>query len=402
MPKSAALSTVSISEAVGSVDASKPGRLLIRIIDEGEGASGYYPAATLEAAATDRVFPKGTHVYLDHATAIRRGPNGERSVRDLVGTLAEDARYVPEAKALDAEVSVRPSYRQMVSEIAPDVGLSISASAQIGAPMPGQTARTITRIVEAESVDLVVAAGRGGAVLQVIESAIAGATEATADDRRRQLEQAVAAAYRDPENDVWAGLRDFDPDTQVAYIYISDRLYAQPYEASDDGLTVTLTGERTEVAAVTTYVPVAPAGLTETQPTKEAAMPEIPQERLDALLEAEKRVGALESEHAALVTRAETAETERDSARTKLAESARRAEIEKKVTAACEGKPAAMLTRVAERIPADAEDLDKAVAEALAAEQKYLASLTESRISGFGPSTTTDTPSGKHRTLWDK
>ena len=59
MPKS---SIVTISEATGSIASGTSGRFRIRIIDEGEGSSGYYPATAVEAAATDRIFPAGTHI----------------------------------------------------------------------------------------------------------------------------------------------------------------------------------------------------------------------------------------------------------------------------------------------------------------------------------------------------
>ena len=132
-------------------------------------------------------------------------------------------------------------------------------------------------------------------------------------------------------------------------------------------------------------------------------MPEIPQDRLDALLAAEKKVTALESANEELTTRAETAETERDAARNEVAESKRITDITAKVTEACNGKPAAMITRIIKQVSeSKTEDIDKAITEAVEAEQTYLASVTESRLRGFGPSADANTAPTKHRTLWDK
>ena len=390
---------VKISEATGSIASGTSGRFRIRIIDEGEGSSGYYPAAAVEAAATDRVFPAGTHIYMDHATKLQRGPNGERSVRDLVGVLESDAVYVPEARALDADADIFPAYRDMVAEVKDHIGLSVSASAQIGPPQPGQRKPTITRIVEAESVDLVVKAGRGGQILQVIESALGGIAEATADTRREQLELVVAAAYEDREKETYAWVRDYDETARLVYFRAGERLLQQSFEIAEDDLSIILTGEPIEVQQVTTYVPVT---TTATEALKEPPMPEISQDRLDALLAAEKKVSTLESANEELTTRAETAETERDAARNEVAESQRITDITTKVTEACKGKPAAMVNRIIKQVSeSKAEDVDKAITEAVEAEQTYLASVTESRLHGFGLSTDATT-APKHRTLWDK
>lgn len=393
-------SLVKISEATGSIASGTSGRFRIRIIDEGEGSSGYYPAAAVEAAATDRVFPAGTHIYMDHATKLQRGPNGERSVRDLVGVLESDAVYVPEAHALDADADIFPAYREMVTEVKDHVGLSVSASAQIGPPQPGQRKPTITRIVEAESVDLVVKAGRGGQILQVIESALGGIAEASADTRREQLELVVAAAYEDREKETYAWVRDYDETARLVYFRAGERLLQQTFDIAEDDLSITLTGEPIEVQQITTYVPVTPTA----NPVEEnKTMAEISQGRLDALLAAEKKVTALESANEELTTRAETAETERDAARNEVAESKRITDITTKVTEACKGKPAAMINRIIKQVSeSKTEDIDKAITEAVEAEQTYLTAVTESRLRGFGPSTDATTEPTKHRTLWDK
>lgn len=185
-----------ISETIGThapTPTATPGRLLIQLIDAGEGSSGYYSPVVLEQAAQDRIFPAGTHMYIDHAAAIRRGVNGERSVRDLAAVLVEDARYDPAAQALVAEVLAFSGYAAMLTEMRDAIGTSISAWAEMGKPREGSTVPTVTRLTAAESVDFVVAAGRGGKILAVLESAVG---EVRASERHEQINQAVQDAWR--------------------------------------------------------------------------------------------------------------------------------------------------------------------------------------------------------------
>ena len=385
-------------------EAPTAGRFLLKIIDVGEGSSGYYSADTLQLAAADRVFPAGTHCYVDHAAAIRRGPNGERSIRDLAAVLTEDARYDDAIQALVAEVDLFGSDAAALKEVAPHIGVSISASAVMGPPAPGRTKPSVRRIVSAESVDFVVKAGRGGAILAVLESE---AREAAAADRRDQLDRAIKNAYTDRDRDVWAGVRDFDDVARTVWFYIADDVWQQTYEIADDDQSVTLTGDRTEVRVVTTYVPIGSDGAT---PPKEAGtMPEITEARLAELTEAEKRVGTLESERDTLTKRAEDAEAKLAEADLRDKIAANKAEAAQRVAKAVEGEHPSIAKRVADTIAAAIEaelpaDLDEQITRAIEAEKAYAASLTEGKLTGFGASTATtntDKPA-QRRTLWSK
>lgn len=168
------------------------GRLLLQIVTPGEGSSGHYPPATLEAAARSKVFSKGLHTYLDHPGEAESYDRPERSVRDLVGVLTEDARWT--GSALVAECEVFASWRDRMVELAPHVGVSIRAFASVE-DRPGTTP-TVTRIEAAESVDYVTKAGRGGRVLQVLESARrGGAGPAAGEPTVADLEVAIAEAF---------------------------------------------------------------------------------------------------------------------------------------------------------------------------------------------------------------
>ncbi|MBC7307580.1 MAG: hypothetical protein H5T80_11775, partial [Dietzia sp.] len=156
--------------ARAAVPADGPGRLRVRIINEGIGASGAYPAETLRAAAEANVFAAGTHVYLDHPTESEMWERPERSVRDLAGRLATDAVF--EDGALFAEVEVFSPWRKAIAEMADTIGMSIRASAVVEeGEFAGRHVPVVKEIISAESVDFVTKAGRGGAIVEVIESA---------------------------------------------------------------------------------------------------------------------------------------------------------------------------------------------------------------------------------------
>ena len=174
---------------------SSPGRHQVRAITSGQGYSGYYPAGTIRDAVERGVWAKGTHVYLDHPDALENETRPERSLRDLIGVLDSDAILtdLDEGQvAADAELKVYAPYRELVAEMADDIGLSIRATADIGhGKTEGHEGKIVWRIHEALSVDLVTKAGRGGRILEVLESARSQAVETAVNDRRDQLSRVV-------------------------------------------------------------------------------------------------------------------------------------------------------------------------------------------------------------------
>jgi len=158
--------------------AGKPGRFLVQLIDPGWGTSGYYSPEVLEAAGKGQVFPAGTQMYLDHPTESEEYERPERSLRDLAAVLTENAYW--DGSALVAEAAVFGAYREVLAEMKDAIGVSIRASAKVteGGTAEGRRGRIIDELVEAQSVDFVTKAGRGGKVLQVLESARANLVEA--------------------------------------------------------------------------------------------------------------------------------------------------------------------------------------------------------------------------------
>lgn len=148
-----------------SARAAGEGLLELQIISAGEGSSGYYPSSTLQEAARSKVFGKGLHCYLDHASASETLDRPERSVSNLAGCLESDATFAGDA--LHAKVRLYSSHRDFLLERASAIGVSISADGQSRAreAVAGRRRTPIVeKIVRARSVDFVTHAGRGGRI----------------------------------------------------------------------------------------------------------------------------------------------------------------------------------------------------------------------------------------------
>ena len=420
---------------VESVDAPS-GRQSIQLIDAGWGSSGYYSARVLENAANARVFPKGTHMYLDHPSQTEEHDRPERSVRDLAAVLVEDAVW--NGTALVGEAKVFKAYRELLTDpdVAENIGLSIRAFADttIG-EAEGREGTIITALTEALSIDYVTKAGRGGRILAVLESARTRVDEATSNDTREALNAALRAAYG--AEDVWLWLRDFD-DTTAWFTREdadSSAIYQQAYALADDGTAVLADGDPIEVRARTEYVPVAattesstslqitriidallvasplsvdtiqgravtawineaapraslsvpaPAGQPITQESKEDTMPEISEAQLANLTEAAGRVPTLESER-------EQAIRERDEAREALAQRDRGDLITATINAVEGSNSLTSLERdgLAARVPAGDVDTAALTAAVEAAVAESAQRAGAGAITGFGATGTT-------------
>lgn len=152
---------------------SNDGTATIKIIQAGQGSSGYYPDDVLKRDAG--VFAEGTHIYLDHPTATAEREQPERSVRDLAGSLTGAATWQEHGSAgpgLYAPVKFIDSVAPHINAIASISGMSIRASGKAGMrEIGGKKVRTIESIDAAHSVDVVTRAGAGGRVVDLIESA---------------------------------------------------------------------------------------------------------------------------------------------------------------------------------------------------------------------------------------
>ena len=140
------------------------------LIKAGWGSKGYY---TEEALKNDgpKVFKAGTPIFLDHQTPAERDLKPFGSVQNLAGELVTDAVWDVEEGGLVAEVEIFEHEQARVRALAKRVGLSVRATtiAERGT-MEGRSGKIVTGLLGAKSVDLVVRAGAGGQLLDVLES----------------------------------------------------------------------------------------------------------------------------------------------------------------------------------------------------------------------------------------
>lgn len=152
----------------GTLTNTRGGNATVTIITPGVGSSGTYPRETIERAATDRVFHAGLLMFADHATEEDTWARPEGSITNLVGVLAEDARWDTGTDGLVAEVRIFEHWKPIIRDMAESIGVSIRAAGEVEDTADG---RVVTRLTEARSVDFVTKAGRGGRVMEVLESA---------------------------------------------------------------------------------------------------------------------------------------------------------------------------------------------------------------------------------------
>lgn len=138
---------------------------LIQVITPGIGSSGTYSAEVIERAATDRVFKRGTPMFVDHATDNEDWERPEGSLTRLAGVLTEDARW--NGEALVANARIFENWKPTLTDMAEHIGVSIRATAEAADTADGPV---IERITRALSIDFVTQAGRGGRILDVLES----------------------------------------------------------------------------------------------------------------------------------------------------------------------------------------------------------------------------------------
>ena len=401
------------------LEANSDGSLLVQIITPGWGSSGYYSADVLEAAAKDKVWPAGTHMYFDHPTASESENRPERSVKDLAATLSEDARWDGKrmvARAapvgLGKAVLVDEAFRKAVA-------CSVRASAEMNiGEAEGRSGWIVEKIHPGtfNSVDFVTHAGRGGMILEAARQA----NEATNNDRSQQLSDAVREKYG--KDKTWVWVRDFD-DSRVWFEVNSDKDASQTYEQSysvDDGdLSVTLTGARTEVRVRTEYVPVKKAAESADNnvPSRAAGQPNtirentmpgenegatttIEESKRRELEEKASRVDVAEAKLASETARADKAEQElavekaKDYARDFGAKRVREANselapavVDKIVVEAMREIPLTEAENAADR-RLDTETFGKRVDEARKEQELYLATVIENSgatVRGLGP-----------------
>lgn len=158
------------------------------LITPGKGSSGIYSEEMLKEYGPT-AFPKGSHSYVDHPAS----EDEQRSPKNLMGVLAEDARYV-EGRGLVGKIQVMPHWADFVEAVAPHTGLSIYATGDGRDTEEGFVVESLDYSIQ-NTCDLVSYAGRGGSLVERLkESAInktsvetgTGAATADADSKERE------------------------------------------------------------------------------------------------------------------------------------------------------------------------------------------------------------------------
>jgi len=367
-----------IKEAAG-VGALTGTRQEITIITPGWGSSGYYSAEVLEAAAKDKVFPKGTQMHIDHMTEQARFDSPAGSVATLAAALQEDARWDPNwvdpdtgiKGRLVAENRVFGHWKEPLAEMKDAIGVSIAAAAETSM---GEAEGRKGRIIEAlvpdilNRVDYVTVAGRGGRISEVLESA----RVKEARNIGQWLEARMHGMFTNLSDEFYGEGRLTREERKTLSAALGQALtsFTATVEAEAPQLferdlwedpTPTTTEE-----SVAPSSPPDPAGVTE---GKEAAVPTIQIEEAEHrnLVEQSSRATALEADVSKAEERANTAESalkeSNDTAAATLVEAALKAvglNAPKTAARLSQGYP------VKENGALDADALAEAVAESIA------------------------------------
>ena len=160
-------------EAVQVAQASKSvnGRVYVKIIEPGQGATGYYTPEVLTQAGQDGVFDNAPMMW-NHPGKDLRSEQGPDSTK-LAGFIEPGStQYLdkgPKGPGLYGNATILKKNREEVASwVDTPFGLSIHASGEL--ERPGDITSRVTRIDKVHSVDLVVRPGAGGAIVEVLES----------------------------------------------------------------------------------------------------------------------------------------------------------------------------------------------------------------------------------------
>lgn len=262
----------------------------ITIIEAGWGSSGYYSEQVLERDIP-RIFPIGTHMYLDHPTLREDKERPERSLRDLVGVVVETPRMSGIASVAVCEIFEH--WVPVIDALAEHIGTSIRAfgTSEEG-DAGGRTGPIIHQLTEGVSIDYVTLAGAGGKVGPLVESAQAkvlpliesaraarSVDEALNSDLSTNLEKAGEEKWGSKEPYTYVYVEDFDVDENWAVFSVrpsgNDRVLKRISFVRNTEGDVALSGDGEEVERVTTYEP-ADDGMTVAELNMDTVMASMP------------------------------------------------------------------------------------------------------------------------------
>lgn len=143
----------------------KGNKYRIRLLSEGVGSSGTYPADVIKRDGP-MAWPVGTQLFLDHLTESDEWDRaGNHSIKDLVGVTLTDPVWDESDKGLYAEARFFETALPFIQEAKDYIGLSVEAKGVIS-----------DGIVEAihfsplNAIAIIPRAGRDGKITELIES----------------------------------------------------------------------------------------------------------------------------------------------------------------------------------------------------------------------------------------
>ena len=156
---------------VAPVSKSVNGRVYIKIIEPGQGATGFYTPEVLTQAGEAGVFDNAPIMWNHPGKDLRseQGPDATKLAGFIEPGSAQYLDKGPRGPALYGNATILKKNREEVASwVDTPFGLSIHASGEL--ERPGDITSKVTRIDKVHSVDLVVKPGAGGAIVEVLES----------------------------------------------------------------------------------------------------------------------------------------------------------------------------------------------------------------------------------------
>ena len=220
------------------------------LITPGKGSSGIYTEDMLREYGP-QAFKKGTHSYVDHP----RDESDVRSPKNLMGVLAEDARY-EDGIGLVAELSIMPHWREFVEAVAPHTGLSIYAMGEGNYNDDGEV--VVENLVPhiQNSVDLVSYPGRSGSKLadKLYEAAVSMVNSESyhkddEDEKKKKKRKVEAGPGELAEKD----LVSMDHDGEMAYGQVAYIMTSGVFPFEGDPLSIAAS-EQSPVALIRVWM----------------------------------------------------------------------------------------------------------------------------------------------------
>jgi hypothetical protein len=161
-----------VTAALREAPTGTPPTVDIQIIEAGWNRAGtrYYPPEVL-ARDVPKVYPAGTHMYLDHPTATEEAELPERSLTRLAAVFTGTPYSADGGRTMRVQARIFAPHREFVTEAWRDIGVSINGDGEGSyGERDGRHGLILEALTFGRSVDFVTKAGAGGRIVQLLES----------------------------------------------------------------------------------------------------------------------------------------------------------------------------------------------------------------------------------------